>query len=102
MTTCRNPAVRRDDSDAVRVDRVDVVALAGGEHSGLRLRRNVHYGLALGDQVLGDVPADAVVALDSPRCGRWVSGGPKPVMAPAPRTRRRCRHITVAHTTLPS
>jgi hypothetical protein len=53
---------------AVRVDRVALAALTGGEHSrpGGQLRWHVDHGFAVGDQALGDVPADAVAALDRP------------------------------------
>jgi hypothetical protein len=59
---------QRRHGDAVRVDRVGLAALANGEHprpSG-QLRRYIHVRLAVGDQTLGDVPADAVAALDRP------------------------------------
>jgi hypothetical protein len=59
-TTCRG--------DAVGVDRVGLAALAGGEHPGpgRQFRRDVQDGLAVGDQALSDVPADAAAALDRP------------------------------------
>ena len=58
-----------DHGDAVGIDRVGLAALAGGEHPrpGRQLRRHVHHGLAVGDQALSDVPADAVAALDRPQ-----------------------------------
>jgi hypothetical protein len=42
--------------------------LAGGEHAGPggQFRGHVQDGLAVGDQPLGDVPADAGAALDGP------------------------------------
>ena len=67
--TCRKPLLRNaDHGDAVGVDRVGLAALAGGEHPrpGGQLRRHVHHGLAVGDQALSDVPADAVAALHRP------------------------------------
>ena len=54
--------------DAVRVGRVGLTGLGGVEQPGSRgqFRRHVEHGLAVGDQALGDVPADAVAALDRP------------------------------------
>jgi hypothetical protein len=52
----------------VRVDRVGLTTLTGGEHSsaGGQLRRHVHDGFAIGNQALRDVPADAAAALNRP------------------------------------
>jgi hypothetical protein len=52
----------------VRVDRVGLAAVAGGEHPDLRgqLRGHVEYGLAVVHEPMGDVLADAVAALDGP------------------------------------
>jgi hypothetical protein len=52
----------------VRVDRVGLAALAGGEHPhpGRQFRWHVEHRFAVGDQPLRDVPADAVAALDCP------------------------------------
>jgi hypothetical protein len=52
----------------VRVDGVGLAALAGVEHPrpGGQLRGYVHHDLAVGDQTLSDVLADAVAALDRP------------------------------------
>ena len=89
--TCRRPRLRSaGHGDAVRVDRVGLAALAGGEHPHPRgqLRRHVHHGLAVGDQPLGDVPADAVAALDRPDPVRDAAGRRRA----SPGSRRgRCR-----------
>jgi hypothetical protein len=52
----------------VGVDRVGLAALAGGEDPGPggQFRGYVQDGLAVGDQALGDVPADAGAAFDGP------------------------------------
>ncbi|WP_089298807.1 hypothetical protein [Actinoplanes regularis] len=57
-----------DDGDAVRVDRVGLAVLTGGEHPGpgRQLGGHVEDGFAVGDQALGDVPADTAAALDRP------------------------------------
>ena len=60
------------------VDRVGLTALAGGEHPGPggQLRGYVQDGLAVGDQALGDVPADAATTLDRPDpVGMFTAGG---------------------------
>ena len=67
--TWRKPVVRNaTTATECGVDRVGLAALAGGEHPHPRrqLRRHIHHRLAVGDQPLGDVPADAVAALDRP------------------------------------
>src|ERR1044072_4214439 len=53
----------------MRVDRVGLAALAGGEHPCPRrhFRGHIDYGLAVGDQALGDVSSDAVAALPRPQ-----------------------------------
>ena len=63
--------------DAVGVDRVGLAALAGVEHPHLggQLRRHVEDGFAVGDQALGDVPADAVAAFDGPDPIRVAAAG---------------------------
>jgi hypothetical protein len=55
-------------SDAVSIDRIGFAALTGGEHPspGGQFRRRVQDGLAVGEQPLRDMPADAVAALDRP------------------------------------
>ncbi len=60
----RNAATRH----RVRVDGIGFAALAGVEHPRPRrqLRRHVDHGLTIGDQALGEVPADSVAALDRP------------------------------------
>nr|WP_204296755.1 hypothetical protein [Actinoplanes capillaceus] len=66
------------DGDAVGIDRVGLAALAGGEHPGAggQFRRDVKDGLAVGDQALGDVPADTVAARDRPDpVTRWSALG---------------------------
>jgi hypothetical protein len=52
----------------VRVDRVGLAALPGGEHPGAggQLCGHVEDGFAVGDQALGDVPANAAAAFDCP------------------------------------
>ena len=62
---------------AVGVDRVGLAALAGVEHPHPRrqLRRHVEHGLAVGDQALGDVPADAGAALHRPDPVRELPAG---------------------------
>jgi len=52
----------------VRIDRVALAALPGVEHPHPRrqLRRHVQDGFAVGDQTLGDVPADPGAALHRP------------------------------------
>jgi hypothetical protein len=52
----------------VGVDRVGLAALAGIEHPHPRrqLRRHVQDGFPVGDQTLGDVPADPGATLDRP------------------------------------
>jgi hypothetical protein len=54
--------------DDVGIDGVGLAALTGREHPGSRreLRGHVNDSLAVGDQALGHVPADAVAALDRP------------------------------------
>ena len=62
----------------MRVDRVGLAALAGGEHSGSggQLRRHVKNGFAVGDQALGDVPTDTGAAFDRPDAvGVLTAGG---------------------------
>jgi hypothetical protein len=48
----------------VGIDGVRLAALAGGERPGAggQLRRDIDDGFAVGEQPLGDVPADAVAA----------------------------------------
>jgi hypothetical protein len=57
-----------DQRDGVRIDRVGLAAVAGGEHPHLRgqLGGHVKDGLAVVDQAVRQVPADAVAALDRP------------------------------------
>ena len=57
-----------DQRDRVRVGGVGLAALPGREHPRPRgqLRRHVHDVLAVGEQPVGDVPADALAALDRP------------------------------------
>jgi hypothetical protein len=63
------------------VDRVGLAALAGGEHprpSG-KLGRDIDHGLAVGDQALCEVTADALTTLNRPGpirvlAGRGLSG----------------------------
>jgi hypothetical protein len=52
----------------VRVDRVGLAALTGVEHPHPRgqLRGHVEDRFAVGDQALGEVPADSAAALDCP------------------------------------
>ena len=52
----------------VGVGRVGLAAVAGVEYPSPcgQLRRHVHHGLAVGDQALGHVPADAASALHRP------------------------------------
>jgi hypothetical protein len=75
-----------DHRDAVGVDRVRRAALTGGEHprpSG-QFRRHVQDGLAVGGQALGDVPADAVAALDRPDPVFVFAGGGEHHLATVP------------------
>jgi len=67
--------------DAVRVDRVSFAALPSVEHPHPRgqLRGHVQDRLAISDQTLRDVPADAATSLDRP----------DPVGEPAPGRERR-------------
>ena len=57
-----------DHGDGVGVGSVGLAAVSGGEHPRPRrqLRRHVHHLLAVGDQPLGQVPADPVAAFDRP------------------------------------
>ncbi|BCJ51872.1 hypothetical protein Asp14428_33470 [Actinoplanes sp. NBRC 14428] len=60
------------------VDWVGLAALAGGEHPGAggQLRGHVEDGFSVGDQALGDVPADAIAAFDRPDAvGVFTAGG---------------------------
>ena len=69
LMTGRSPAhPGADQGDGVGVGGVGLAALPGGEHPRPRgqLRWDVDDGLAVGEQPLGDVPADAVAALDRP------------------------------------
>jgi hypothetical protein len=52
----------------MRVGGVSLAALSGREHpsSGRQLRRNINDLLAAGQEPVGDVPADALAALDGP------------------------------------
>ncbi|GAA4978812.1 hypothetical protein GCM10025331_87010 [Actinoplanes utahensis] len=77
---------QRGDGDAVGVDRVGLAALAGSEHAGAggQLRRHVEDGLAVGDQALGDVPADAAAAFNRPDAvGVFAAGGEHRLVAVA-------------------
>jgi hypothetical protein len=66
-----------DDGDGVRVSGVGLTAVAGGEHpsAGRQLGRHVDHGLAVSDQPLRDVPADAVGSFDRPDPIRPPPGG---------------------------
>jgi hypothetical protein len=57
-----------DQGDRVRVGGVGLAALPGGEHPrpGRELRGHVDDLFAVGEQALGDVPADALATLDRP------------------------------------
>ena len=59
---------QRDHRHRVRIDRVGLAAVAGREHPhlGRQLRRHIDHGLAVMDQAVRDVFADAVAALDRP------------------------------------
>ena len=59
---------QRDHRHRVRIHRVGLAAVAGGEHPHLRgqLRGHVDHGLAVMDQPMRDVLADAVATLDRP------------------------------------
>jgi hypothetical protein len=61
----------------VGVDRVGLAALAGVEHSRPRgqFRGHVENGFAVGDQALGDVPADPGTPLDRPHPVRELAAG---------------------------
>jgi hypothetical protein len=77
---------QHDHGDAAGVDRVDLAALAGGEHpgSGGQLRRHLDDGLTIGEQPLGDVPADAVATLHRPDpVGVLTAGGEHRLVAVA-------------------
>jgi hypothetical protein len=65
-TSSPRPASQRDNRDRMRVGGVGLASLTGGEHSRplQQFRRHVHHRLPVGDQAPGDVPADAVAALD--------------------------------------
>jgi hypothetical protein len=54
--------------DGVGVGGVGLAAVAGGEHpcSRREFRRHIQHALAVGDEPLRDVPADAVAAFDRP------------------------------------
>jgi hypothetical protein len=54
--------------DRVRIDRVSLAAVASGEHPHLRgqLRRHAGHGLAVMNQAVRQMPADAVAALHRP------------------------------------
>ena len=93
-------AAQRDHRDRVRIDRIGLAAVAGGEHPDLRrqLRRHVEHRLTVVDQAVRDVLADAVAALDRPHpvsepAARGehlrVAGlvGAEPAQLPAPRPR---------------
>ena len=62
------PGRQRDHRHRVRVDRVGLAAVAGGEDPHLRgqLRRHVDDDLTVVHEPVRDVPADAVAALDRP------------------------------------
>jgi len=61
-------AAQRDHGHRVRVDRVGLAAVAGGEHPHLRgqFRRHIHHDLPVVHQPVREVFADAVAALDRP------------------------------------
>jgi hypothetical protein len=54
--------------DRMRAGRICFTALPGGEYpgAGRQLRRHVHHVLTIGQQPAGDVPANALAALDRP------------------------------------
>jgi hypothetical protein len=69
---CHDPQAlgsQRGYRHTVRVDRIRFAALPGGEypHLGGELGGYVEHGLAVGDQPLGQVPADTVSALYRPQ-----------------------------------
>lgn len=68
---------QRNHRDRVRVDRVGLAAVAGGEHPHLsgQLRRHVHHGLAVVHQSVCDVLANPVAALDRPDPIRVLAAG---------------------------
>jgi hypothetical protein len=57
-----------DQRDGVCIGGVGLAALPGGEHSrpGGQLWWDIHDLLAIGQQPVGDVPADSLAALDRP------------------------------------
>lgn len=65
-----------DQRDGVGVGGIGLAALAGGEHPrpGGQLRWDVDDLLAVGEQPVGDVPADALAALDRPDPVRLLAG----------------------------
>jgi hypothetical protein len=61
-----------DQGDQVRVGGVGLASLTGREHTGPRgqLRRDVHHVLAACEEPVGDVPTNAVAALDPSKAVR--------------------------------